>query len=118
MYIQINEAVPLVNRGTDISSCVAKIKRQGTSSMDNGNTEQWVLIQYFESFAFGDACSWDESKQLNVDTGSGVTVKKSYNFERTSADLDAGITTQSLYDDVKAAMVADGFTEGNLTVTV
>jgi len=119
MYIQINQSVSLLNSATPIGTCVAKIKRQGTSPMESGDSEQWVEVQYFESFAFGDACDWDESNQLNVQTlgSGGPYVKRTYQMDRTSAELDAGISTQSLYDDVKSEMVEDGFAEGDLIVT-
>lgn len=119
MYIQINQAVALQNMSTPIASAVGKIRQQATYPMANGNTEQHVVLVYFENYSFGDANGWAEKKALDIEQGgdAGPYVKKVYRFERTSEELDSGISTQSLYDDVKAAMVADGFTDANLVVT-
>lgn len=118
MYIQINESVPLNNMGTAITSAVAKIRTQATSPMKNGNTEQQVWVWYFEDYDFGDSANWSTDKALDITDNQELgQVRNVYKFERTTQELESGITTQSLYDDVKAAMVADGFTEGNLVVT-
>lgn len=117
MYIQINQSVPLFNTSTPISSCVAKIKRQRTEPMDNGNTMQIVEVSYFESGQFGVDVSWSDFHALNTKMDVGIgEVHRTYNIERTSAELDLGITTSSLYNDIRDKMISHGFDGANLII--
>jgi hypothetical protein len=118
MYIQINEGVPLNNMNAPIASAVAKMRTQETYPIGDGITMQHAVVWYFEDFAFGDSVSWDTSKSLDVTVNNQLGhVRKVYKFQRTSEELDAGISTESLYNDIKAAMIADGFTAENIVVT-
>jgi hypothetical protein len=119
MYIQINTDVPLNNMGTPISSCVAKMIKQNTYPVGESVTGQNAEVYYFESYAFGDSVGWDIKKSLDITSEgeAGPYVKPVYQFTWTSEQLDSGITTQMMYDNIKAEMVADGFTDSDLVVT-